>query len=100
MKKEEKIKQKEYNVFFYKLSVKPNLFNQENEIYNSMLKFLKINLRDRQLCDINGCKAYVNFIKEKMEYIYFIIKNTNKQKKLLKKPIFPCIGIMKNILFI
>ncbi|EDO7835301.1 hypothetical protein O8U89_001343, partial [Campylobacter coli] len=50
MKKEEKIKQKEYNVFFYKLSVKPNLFNQENEIYNSMLKFLKINLRDRQLC--------------------------------------------------
>lgn len=30
MKKEEKIKQKEYNVFFYKLSVKPNLFNQEN----------------------------------------------------------------------
>ncbi|EKF1363871.1 hypothetical protein OX499_000974, partial [Campylobacter coli] len=34
-----------------------------------MLKFLKINLRDRQLCDINGCKAYVNFIFEKtIEY--------------------------------
>ncbi|APA56031.1 hypothetical protein GJO29_06855 [Campylobacter coli] len=74
MKKEEKIKQKEYNVFFYKLSVKPNLFNQENEIYNSMLKFLKINLRDRQLCDINGCKAYVNFIKEKNGIYLFYYK--------------------------
>ncbi len=74
IKKEEKIKRKEYNVFFYKLSVKPNLFNQENEIYNSMLKFLKINLRDRQLCDINGCKAYVNFIKEKKWNIFILFR--------------------------
>lgn len=46
MKKEEKIKRKEYNVFFYKLSVKPNLFNQENEIYIwQKNKFLKLNLK-------------------------------------------------------
>ncbi|EAH7697451.1 hypothetical protein EIY07_08510, partial [Campylobacter jejuni] len=81
MKKEEKIKRKEYNVFFYKLSVKPNLFNQENEIYNSMLKFLKINLRDRQLCDINGCKAYVNFIKEK-NGIYLFYFEKYRQEEL------------------
>ncbi|EAI3771150.1 hypothetical protein VD61_07720, partial [Campylobacter coli] len=88
MKKEEKIKQKEYNVFFYKLSVKPNLFNQENEIYNSMLKFLKINLRDRQLCDINGCKAYVNFIKEKNGIYLFYYKKYKQTKEIIEKAYF------------
>lgn len=83
MSNKETIKQKEYNVIFYKLSVDSYIFNQKNESYDDILTCLKNNAREEKIFDINGCKAYVNFIKEnEKKEIYLFYFEKYRQEEL------------------